>query len=272
MEKKILLVFPRPLNEKFGQLSFMPLGIAYLASTLEKKGIEVEAIDMMIDRLSDEEFSKYIRRIKPDAVGFSSSTCQISSAFKLAKIVKENSDAYVIFGGPHPSALPEESLLNKNVDFVIRSEGEKTIEELTDNFETPENIKGINYKKNGKIIHNLNRPLIEDLDSIPFPARHLFKLKEYPGPPVIGIQTPVGNIITSRGCLYNCIFCYKEIFGKTFRARTSDNVIEEWKELVNKFRVKEVAILDDAFNTDKKRAINICEKIIEEAALSVICG
>lgn len=264
MKRKFLLVHPRPSSENFGESGLMPLGLAYIASILEKKGIDVEVLDMMIDGLSNIDFSEYVRKMKPWVVGFSSTTPQINNTFELAKIVKENSDSYVIFGGSHPSALPKESLLNKNVDYVIRGEGERTIGELIDNFDTPENVKGISYKKNGKIIHNTNRPFIDDLDSIPFPARRLFKFKEYPGPPVMGVQTPIGNIMTSRGCLYNCIFCYKGVFGNIFRARSAENVVEEWIELVHDFKAKEIMIVDDSFNTNKERAINICKKLIEE--------
>jgi anaerobic magnesium-protoporphyrin IX monomethyl ester cyclase len=189
-------------------------------------------------------------------MGISSCTPSIKEAWRLVKIAKDLGKT-VVLGGPHPTALPEESL-SKDVDVVVRGEGEETIREICSG-KPNKNILGISYRDKGKIVHNENRPFITDLDSIPFPARHLFDLRKYS--PEFHRHKFVGDIMTSRGCPFNCNFCYKAVFGRQYRTRHPKNVVDEWKIMINDIGYDEIGIIDDNFSANEERAIEICDLI-----------
>ncbi|PIU43612.1 MAG: hypothetical protein COS97_00080 [Candidatus Nealsonbacteria bacterium CG07_land_8_20_14_0_80_40_10] len=254
---KILLI--NPASKIWILAKTLPLGLAYIAAYLEKNNFAVEVIDLAVNP------NQTIPRA--DIVGITAATPLIAQAWKIAKKIKyKNKKTLIVLGGPHPTCLSEESLEKEYIDVVVRGEGEITMLELAravlrkKDFNT---ILGISYKKKNKIIHNQNRPFITNLDSLPFPAYHKFgQLNQYTNPqPLLGSRRPAINIITSRGCPYGCIFCYKGTFGRIWRARSPENVLAEWGLLVKKFGVKEIGIQDDNFNVDTSRAIKICRLI-----------
>jgi anaerobic magnesium-protoporphyrin IX monomethyl ester cyclase len=250
---EILLVMPQ--NPVFVGSNTLPVGLAYLASSLEKAGHEVECLDFRVEQ------NVNIRKIVKDfdLVGISSCTPSIKEAWRLAAIAKRYGKT-VVLGGPHPSALPEESLQKKPVDIVVRGEGEETFKEICSG-KRKEKILGISYKRGSKIKHNPNRPFIKDLDSLPFPSRHLFKFRKYYSE--FHRHRMVGDILTSRGCPYNCSFCYKAVFGRQYRVRSAKNVVREWRDLIN-MGYEEIGIIDDNFSVDQKRAIDICNMIVKQ--------
>ncbi len=263
---KILLVYTK--TNIWNVPTQMPMGIAYLGAVLEKEGFSVEVFDQMVE---EETLEDKIKNNNFDLVAISANTPLIKGAWEAAKVVKKHSNAIVVLGGPHPTSLPEESLKKKFVDVVVRSEGEVTISELVKKIsknQSIERILGISYKKGEKIIHNPERPLIENLDSLPFPAYHLFKIDKYSlSQPLKDRKTKASRafyIMTSRGCPFGCIYCYKGIYGRTFRARSPENIIAEWKYLVKELGATEIGVQDDVFNLDKKRALKICELLIKE--------
>jgi radical SAM superfamily enzyme YgiQ (UPF0313 family) len=210
---KILLINP-PISNYYGP-KWLPLGLAYIAAVLEKD-FDVKVIDLNVQQKTMQELIHFLKNESPTVVGFSAITLEANNMFKLIKIVKSITDAKIVVGGPHPSVFPEESL-RMGADFVIRDEGEETIKELLKNLNNPFHVRGISYKKKGRIIHNPKRKLITDLDKLPFPARHLFPpLEKYDGRFYSG-KIPTGTIITSRGCPYKCVFCYQPFPGVRFR-------------------------------------------------------
>jgi radical SAM superfamily enzyme YgiQ (UPF0313 family) len=238
-----------------------PVGLAYLAAVLEKKGHEVEIFDMQVE---NRDFSKLLQNFNPDIVGVSSSTPLFNHAIEILKDVKKfNPKILTVIGGPHPTALPSEVAEEDCVDVSVYGEGEITICELAKNCKNLrlDKIKGISYKRNGLVVVNGPQKLIDNLDLLPFPAYHLLNLKNYRHP-LMKTNRAI-SILTSRGCPYSCCFCNKKIFGHKFRARSPENVVDEMEFLFNEYQSKEFLIIDDNFTFNRKRVVRICEEIIK---------
>ncbi|MBU0651111.1 B12-binding domain-containing radical SAM protein [bacterium] len=261
---KILLINPSQ-KESYGKLTppdYPPLGLAYIASVLEKENHNVEILDFDADISTNEEF---ILKLKQnfDIIGITSTSPTFKNAEKICMLIKENSSSITLLGGIHATIAPDECLKSNNIDFLIRGEGEKTIAELIKALKNKTDINqvdGISYKKDGKIIHTKNRELISNLDEIPFPARHLFKHQKYSYPD--SLKTPVMPILTSRGCPHNCTYCCtKQIFTRKMRFRSAVNVVNEIEHLIEKYKVKEIHIWDDNFTLNKNRVFEIRDEL-----------
>jgi radical SAM superfamily enzyme YgiQ (UPF0313 family) len=263
---KIILVNPSQ-QHIYGKLKppvQMHMGLAYIAAILKKNHYDVSIVDMDADGLSEEKFCKRLKHEKPDVVAITVTTPTLSSSLKVARAVKKTlSNAYVIFGGMHPSIMPKEVIAYQDVDFVIKGEGEETFIELLSvliKHNRLELVKGILFKRGGKIIENASRELIEDLDKLPFPARGLFKNTSYTYPDSFYAET--APMITSRGCPGRCTYCNAQsIFGRSFRARSAKNVVDEIELLQNDFKIREIHIWDDNFVTKKQRVFEIRDEI-----------
>lgn len=253
---KIVLVHPAP--KIWTRAALVPLGLAYIAAYLEKNGFkEIKVIDYNVEPKA--------RLSKADIVGITATTPLIKSAWKIAQKAKKMG-AIVIIGGPHVSALPEESAYLPQVDFVCIGEGEETILEFCQAIKNRKKdfskIKGLCFKKGKKLVFTPPRPFITDLDKLPFPGHHFFKLDLYTSTqPLISTRKPAVGIMTSRGCPFGCKFCYKGTFGRVWRPRSVANVLAEWEYLVKKLKVKEIALMDDGFNINIDRAVKICQEI-----------
>jgi len=245
---------------------FIPLGIAYLAAFLEKEGHNVRVYDELPHAKT---FKSQLEEFKPDVVAVSCMTATFGRAESLAKETKEyNSQIPVVFGGIHPTSAPQETLANEFVDFITIGEGELTFAELLRKIESGEKdfsgILGLAYKKDGQVQINPRRELIKDLDSIPFPARHLFDMKYYAQrwnwPRGHWLKT--ANLMSSRGCPYSCTYCASKVmFGMTFRAQSVKRTVDEVEHLVKDYGFECMAFSDDTFAIDKKRAIEIAREM-----------
>lgn len=244
---------------------YPPLGLVYIAAILEKNGYNVRIIDMSVEHMAEPELIKILKEFSPDLIGITATTATINYSFKLASICKKIlPNSFMVFGGPHPTALPEESLSNKNIDVVVKAEGEYTFLELVKELEKPKpnfkKIKGIVFKNGKKFIRTGARAFIENLDELPFPARHLLPIKKYFYVDVKA--TPMTTMFTSRGCPRMCIYCSsRNIFGGRFRSRSAKNVVNEIEHVVDVYGIKELHFLDDTFTLDKKRVVEICKEI-----------
>lgn len=265
----ILLVYPKP-NLKFYTTHSFPLGMGYIAAVLEQENHNIFILDLNIH---SDNLEEVLDKNKIDITGIYAKTVHIKSVWKLCeRIKKHNPKIRTVLGGPHPSVLPEESLNFSTVDIVIRKEDEYSFKELCINLsqnKVLKDIKGISYKSNGKIIHNPDREFINNLDDLPFPARHLFNFEDYTKfntRPTWNTQknTRIGTIITSRGCPYQCVFCFHGVHGYNYRYRSPENVIKEIKLLKEKYNVNFIEILDDNFALIEERAKKICELMIKE--------
>lgn len=261
---KIALVNP-PLKTSFPQ---PPLGLATVASILEKRGYKVEIIDASALKINENEIVNKITKNNIKIVGITSMTPTFNSAVRVVKAIKKaDNSCFIIMGGPHVTILPQKTMKDvPEVDAVIIGEGDITTIELIEAIKNKRKfskISGICYRNNGKIITNPSRPLIKDLNILPFPAYHLLQIEKYRPYPPHGKKLPYMAMITSRGCPFRCAFCSKPIFGKNYKARDSKMVVKEIKYLIENFGIKELLFYDDTFTLDRKRIIGLCKEIIK---------
>lgn len=264
---RVLFVLPPSkfaLKEAAG-ITALPLGLAYLASVLEREGHKVKVLDCPTLEYDLKDLEREIKGFSPQVMGITSTTSTIYDAYKVARLTKEISPkAVVVIGGPHVSFTAEQTLREcPFIDVVVRGEGETTTEELITCLEEGqplEEVRGISFRKDEKVVETENRPFIENLDELPFPAYHLLPMDRYK----VG-RHHFANIITSRGCPFSCIFCSSsQLCGKRWRARSPENVIEELKVLKYEYNISEVEFLDDTFTLNSPRAEKICDLMIRE--------
>lgn len=266
--QKVALVNPNFITKSITDKFTIPaLGLESIAANILDL-VQIIIIDAKVRNLTLNEIIKEIRDFQPDLVGISCCfTIGINFALKIAHESKKL--GYItILGGWHPSFAHSEILKYNFVDIIVRGEGELTFRELIKN-KNLEEIKGISYKDNGKIIDNPNRPLIKNLNKLPLPARKLRNNNTY----FQIFQMPLDAIETSRGCPYKCTFCNIHLFYRgTYRTKNTDRVIQELKIISNQRLHKNVLIVDDNFTVNMNRVEEICDKIINNGIkLDLIC-
>jgi len=243
---------------------FIPLGIGYLAAILERNGYDVNVIDCQALKLTLNEVENELHKRQPDVVGLTSTTLTYKSALEIIKLAKKAlPNCLTIIGGSHVTFWDDKALQEcPQLDIVVRKEGENTLVELMQKLEANKSfsdVLGITYRKGEEIIRTPDRPYIEDLDSLPFPAFHLFPLKQF---------NKYGNIIfpvmTSRGCTFWCEFCTAvRMFGRKYRMRSPKKVVDEIEYLYRKYGEKQYTFYDDAFTVDQARTEEICNEILK---------
>ncbi len=261
--KRILLIKPNYRGSDalfhFLNVNFPPINLTYISSYLVDLNVDVEILDAKVKNLSYKLIRKKIEKFKPDIVGISVFvSAAINVCYDIAKIVKEiNPNCIVVFGGRHPTFVPDDTFKAKEVDIIVRGEGELTFRELIING-TPENIKGISYRSNEKIIHNPDRPLM-DYANIRFPARHFINNNKYSM-----FTVRLETVESSRGCPYSCKFCTTPIINNgRWRPRPVVKIITELKMISQNRRISDIFFVDDNFAVNTKRIERLCERIIE---------
>ncbi|MFC2162169.1 B12-binding domain-containing radical SAM protein [Candidatus Altiarchaeota archaeon] len=239
---------------------YPPLGVAYIASRMLAAGIEVRIFDFSLekDKSIDEKVSEVVV-FAPDAIGISCMTNTYANALEIAKRLKKGIDAPIIFGGPHVTVFPEETLKNPEVDYVISGEGEYSSLELLGSIGQGNAIEGAGHKEDGKINFAPSCNYITDLDALPFPARQLLDLDSYEltGPD----GGPMATIMTSRGCPFGCTYCFKQLFGMKYRTRSPENIYDEIVQLTKDFGYRNFYFIDDLFTFDPERVKSLCDMI-----------
>lgn len=253
-----------------GRVLRAPDWLAYATAVLEKEGHEAKLYDFPAEGWGKDKLRDLARIEQPDVVVLDSTTPSIYSDIDCARIVKEVADCKVVMVGPHATTCPEETLRDsgKAVDVICRGEYDYTVRDVVRCFEEGGDLKeipGISYIGNGSIKHNKDRPLIQDLDELPFPAwHHLDIMKYFDGQKLY----PYMDIISGRGCPNKCIFCLwpQVMHGFKYRFRSPGNVVDEMEyDLEHWPRLKqgEFFFEDDTFTVNKKRAEQICDEIID---------
>ncbi len=250
------------LRRRLG-LKAPPLNLLYLASFLEKVGRSVKVIDDNLHEMGAKKVAELVSKHNPLVVGITAATATVKTALKYIHEIKRLlPNTLTVIGGPHVSFMAVETLNEcPALDAVVIGEGEETLAEVVDRWERGREIdvRGVVYRKGGRVKVNPPRPFLKNLDEIPFPARHLVPFESYK---LMG--NPIGSMITSRGCPYSCEFCSSSLLmGRMFRRRSAANVAEEMEELVHKYKVRKIEFLDDVFMLNKKRAVAIAKEIRE---------
>ena len=239
--KRVLFIH---LSQDFGSLA-----IEYLSASLKKNGHQVDLIiHYGQEKYFIQRLYKKLKEFKPDFVCFSVTTFDCQWAFKMSKVVKEIINTKIVFGGIHPTSLPEETIKNPYVDYIVLGEGDETIVDLVENPDKAD-IKNVWLKKNGKIIRNRLRPLLENLDELPYPDKDLF----YEIAPYMKYTY---LCIGGKGCPFHCSYCFNNCLKKIYkgerwvRKRSVDNLINELKIMKKKSDYKQIFFYDDCFTSD----------------------
>ncbi|MHA2269898.1 MAG: B12-binding domain-containing radical SAM protein [Promethearchaeota archaeon] len=253
------------------KIKFPVLSLLHLASYLEKERYKVDILDLNLKLLKNKLILQVIKEKNPIIIGITSTIASIYEAYRLAKLIKSSFNIPLVIGGAHATFSDQEILNESKFDIVVRGEGEETLNEIVKAIKGEHNlddIRGISYRNDGRIIKNESREFIADLDKMPFAARHLVPLEKY--------DTHAFTITTSRGCPFKCEFC--QVSGKDglkWRYRSAANIIEEIKQIIkNHPNVKKVSgpagkrpiifFVDDNFMVSIERLEELCNMIIKE--------
>jgi len=248
--------------------SYPSLGLGYIAAIAEQEGHEAAIFDMGLhpDKPLADEVAEVVAW-RPDIVAFTSMTTSYQSVEDAVAMLKEALGVPTIIGGPHATTLPELTLQDPNFDFLVYGEGEYIFRDWLRQLAAGDTnwgrIQGLWYKdEDGNVVNGGVRELIPDLDALPFPARHLFDLHAYP------LRAPTGDpmitVLTSRGCPYKCSFCFKGIFGRTYRQRSPENIVAELRQIIDQYGVRNFYFMDDLFTINVKRLEKILDYFIEQ--------
>lgn len=262
----IILIYPSMDDGVNPHGSTLPLCFAWISSLLEQNNISVSVVDFQIEKPNLEEL---LIKENPLCVGVSGTTQSRFASFKIIEEIKSiNKDILTLYGGPHATPTAEDTLQRLlSLDVIVRNEGELTTLEIMKALKRDRKIDlrqilGISFReKNHTIIHNTQRPFMRNLDELPFPAWHLFKMDIYEQT-LEGLNLPAHTILTSRGCPYNCSFCSARLlWGGQYSKRSAGNVVDELEHLVNIYSIKGYKIFDSTFTVDQRHVLSICNEI-----------
>jgi len=264
---------PVTREERYGSLAAAgsyapPLALCSLAAVTRRAGYDTIIVDAPVEGLNHEQTSRRIEDHKADMVGITSVTSTFRSAARLAQMIKESSPGTtVVAGGVHVSALTEKVLTEtQGIDVAVIGEGEETILELLAFLKSKqplEKVSGIAFRNGGGVVETASRPLIRDLDTLPFPAWDM--LPNFPSAYNVQAQSvahsPSTSVCSSRGCTGRCTFCDRRIFGRDLRANSVGYVISMIKQLRDQFGIRCIQFEDDNLMVFRKRLFEFCDEM-----------
>jgi len=251
-----IIASPYPLEEAPAP----PLGLTYVAAAFEMAGAEVQIFDYIVSRYTPEKLRQRLDEFQPHLIGTNSVTLNFPGAAEILQTAKRcRPEIMTVMGGPHVSFDAAATLTAyPGIDMIVMGEGEQTIAELMASGFDPgafSRIDGIAYRDNGRIRLTAPRAFIEDINTLPLPARHLLPLSRYQA-----LGFPI-SMITSRGCPYQCIFCQgRRMVGSRIRQRRANAVVDEIENILS-YGIDRINIADDLFVSDKKKVQDVCGEI-----------
>lgn len=264
---KITFLNPPQTNSKYKFLGVVApsLGIGYLAAVLEANGYDVDVLDASALELTYDEIGEEVLKRNPDIISISALTPTIGVALDSADKIKQvKPDTVVVLGGYHPTFEYKSVLEEPSVDVVVRGEGEYTLLELVQTIENGgdlADVQGLAFhdENDNSLVLTSDRPIIQDLDELPFPAFHLFPMEKYR---ILNITTNVATIITTRGCPMQCSFCSSAaLHGNRLRRRSYENVVDEIELRLKEENIDTIAFMDDTFTLNKKFVRDFCSEV-----------
>jgi len=253
-----------------GIAAWPPLGILYLATVLRERGVETSVLDQPANGLTKEETVRWIEKEDPDILGFSTFASSGLTAASTSELVKRKNPNIIIVFGNHHATFSAERLLRKypSVDIAVRGEGEDTVVDLENCLRNGGNLKdvfGITFRDGDEVVSTPDRPLIEDLDSIPFPDRSLLDMEYHSVVAGARLATrKFTSIVSSRGCTYSCRFCTCQKFAlRSWRPRSVENILEELRYLASE-GFRQFIFVDDNFTLNQRRVIQLSKAIRDE--------
>ena len=270
---KVLLINPSSeLNissKKYNRFvsALPPLGIAYVASVLEKDGFDVSIEDQFASKITNMQLLGRIRELSPDVIGFSCLTTVLGNVRILVREIRaQNKNIRIVLGNLHPTLFAEEVLREGIADVVVRGEGEYSMRDALRAIAQKKGlseVKGISFYESGQVFHSPDKELIEDLESLPYPSWHLFDLRHYTHFPIIGVYNElVLPVQSSRGCPYRCYFCSQDKIYPRTRYRSVKNVVDEIQELKEKLNVRYFGFNDAYFPFSTNHGMEFCDELV----------
>jgi len=267
----ILFVCPNLAKEEYISLS-----IGYLSAYIKRAGHKVDLVDYTFGGDINDCIKK-VQEFNPELVCFSLRSNEYNFCLKIAKSVKSRFDVKTVFGGAHPTVDPENTIKNKSVDMICIGEGEEALLELIEKMERGEDFTNTHnfwFKKDGQVIKNSLRHLVENLDILPFPDREIFDFKQY-----LECRNGAMDMIIGRGCPFGCTYCINHILQKLYdglgryvRLRSVDNVLDEIRQITSKYDIKTIRFNDDLFTIDKDWVKEFSEKYSKEFKIPFYCN
>ena len=246
-----------------------PIGLMYVAAALEKAGFQVQMLDNYLMKKPIDEVKQFVAKLNPQIVGITCGSATYARCIETAKAIKETlPDCRIVVGGRHASYVPDSLLDTPEIDYVVMGEGERAMAQLaasitSGNESVAISIPGVACRRQDKTIKNPPK-FIENMDEIPYPARHLLPLELYDRTVEYLNVKPADVMSISRGCVYNCGFCEtKKLWGNICRAFSPPRVIGEIKDLQSRYGTKGIYFINDNFTLRKKETIQLCNLMLE---------
>ena len=250
--------------------AFPPMGILYLAGAIRAAGRhEVRVLDCILDKLSPDDIAAEVKAYAPDVVGLTVYTPTLFDALVVSRSVCQAlPDVKLVWGGPHTTLFPDESMAQPVVEYLVTGEAEETFPAFLDALESGKgfgHIPGIWHRVGTEVVHTGPPAYVQDIDALPFPAFDMLDFKRYYS--AIGTGLPVGTICSSRGCPFHCTFCCKPY--STYRSRSVGNILAEMERYYAE-GIREFFFFDDLFNASPKRVKDIAQNILEKNWTDVV--
>ncbi len=249
-----------------------PISLSYVVAALERSGFRVQFHDDSLCRGDREMLQSRLRELRPRMVGLSCVTPNAPGVYAMARAIRAiDPSIIIVMGNIHADVFSADILRQGLADYIVHGEGETTISHLVERLvenggrgrDVPvDEIRGISFLRDGKVHRTPARPFIEELDSIPFPAWHLFPLDRYELLGFASIKRPGSLLLGSRGCPYRCTFCSLKIMGNRRRRRSADNIVSEIAWLKDRFGYRQVSFTDPIFPLSKREGLDFSEAMI----------